>query len=74
MMDRMNKKERTAYKMEVAIWEITAAGCDVHYQNTGKILFMFNDSEIEYFPLKEWASGKTIRNCRGLKNLIKQLS
>ena len=37
------------------------------------ITFFWKGSVIQYFPYSGWASGKTIKDGRGLKKLLKQL-
>lgn len=40
---------------------------------TKSIRFRFRESVCFYWPYSGWASGKTIRDGRGLKNLLKQI-
>lgn len=47
---------------------------DVHYESECELRFMFNGSEIKFFPYSGWHTGKTIKDGRGLKNLLKQLA
>lgn len=42
--------------------------------NDSLIEFEFKGSIVKFFPFTGWASGKTIKDGRGIKNLIKQLS
>lgn len=37
------------------------------------IEFEYKGHSIKYFPYSGWATGKTIKDGRGLNNLIKQL-
>ncbi len=37
------------------------------------IEFEYKGHSIKYFPYSEWATGKTIKDGRGLMNLINQL-
>ncbi len=38
-----------------------------------RIEFDFNGSKIKFYPYSGWATGKTIKDGRGLENLLKQL-
>ena len=37
------------------------------------ITFIWKDSVVQYYPYTGWASGKTIKDGRGLRKLLKQL-
>lgn len=63
----MTKKEKA---MEV----ITNAGYKITFHDHDKISFWFKGNAVHYFFNREWASGKGIQDCRGLDNLIKQIS
>ena len=41
--------------------------------NAKMILFTWKGARVQYFPYTGWASGKTIKDGRGLKRLLKQL-
>ena len=38
-----------------------------------KVVFQFRGSTIQYFPYSGWATGKTIKDGRGLNNLLDQI-
>ena len=69
--DRQDRLEPK--RIDRAISEIEALGLDVDYKDEKCIKFLFKGSEIVYFPYSGWASGKTIKDGRGLRNLLKQL-
>lgn len=70
---KAKKKRISQDKGEIAILTLAEAGIDVHYHDYSMIKFMHKAREITYFPLKEWATGATIKDGRGFKNLIKQV-
>lgn len=75
-MSRLNKERQAALepnRMQYAIAEISALGYDVHHEDERKIKFMFKGSEITFYPYSGWASGKTINDGRGIKELLNQL-
>ena len=48
--------------------ELTILNC------TDKMIeFEYKGQPVKYFPYSGWATGKTIKDGRGLKNLIKQI-
>lgn len=53
--------------------KIELLGYDVSTQDDKSVIFMHNGSEVVYWAYSGWASGKTIKDGRGLKNLLEQL-
>lgn len=53
--------------------EITKLGFRIIKESNVAIQFVFKGSVITYFPYSGWASGKSIKDGRGLENLLNQL-
>ena len=65
-------KER--YRVEYAFNEITALGYTCRYDDGNKrITFDFKGHTVMFYPYKGWFSGKTVKDGRGLINLLKQI-
>lgn len=60
-------------RTEAAIKALHILGFKVQIISTTELSFTYKDSVIKYFPYSGWASGKTIKDGRGLKNLLSQL-
>jgi sporulation-control protein spo0M len=60
--------------MQYAVEQIEALGYEV-YQCVGKmcLYFEYKDQTVTFYPYKGWATGKSIKDGRGIKNLIKQI-
>lgn len=69
--ERQNKLE--PIRMQIAINEIQILGLKITNCTDKMIEFEYKKHIIKYFPYSGWATGKTIKDGRGLKNLIKQL-
>lgn len=69
--DRQNELEpkRLAYAKE----QITRLGFQITYQDEKEIRFEFQGETVKFFPYTGWATGKTIKDGRGLNNLLKQI-
>lgn len=67
------KKQLQKQRRELAESELNDAGMDIHYMDDTTIKFMYNDSEVIFYPFSGWATGKSINDGRGLQNLLKQL-
>lgn len=67
----------TERRMKYAVDQLLSLGLDLNIKSTnGKdnvILFLWRGSQISFWPYSGWATGKTIKDCRGIKNLIDQL-
>lgn len=69
--ERQNKLE--PIRMRIAINEIQKLGLQI-INCTDKIIeFEYKGQPVKYFPYSGWATGKTIKDGRGLMNLINQL-
>lgn len=60
-------------RIATAINSVEELGLQVKYKDSTKIMFDFRGACVTYFPYSGWATGKTIKDGRGLKNLIDQL-
>lgn len=69
--ERQNKLE--PIRMRTAINEIQRLGLTILNCTDKMIEFEDKGHSIKYFPYSGWATGKTIKDGRGLNNLIKQL-
>ena len=70
--DRQNKLEPK--RMQSAIKEIEKKGLVYSQESEKELLILYNGNWIKYFPYSGWASGKGIKDGRGLKKLLKQLN
>lgn len=61
-------------KLNEAIDKISSLGFKVEkVNNNTELHFNFKNKRIIYYPKKEWATGSSIIDCRGLGNLLKQI-
>jgi hypothetical protein len=67
------RKELQPRRMQYAINMIEKAGCTITFQDDKEIIFQYKDERINFFPYTGWATGKSIKDGRGINNLIKQL-
>ncbi len=72
-LDKERQNELQPKRMELAIDELTQLGFDVSQKGEGCISFMFKESEVLFYPYSGWHTGKSIKDGRGLNNLLKQL-
>lgn len=62
--------DRTKY----AIDQLTRLGYEVEQVNRRTLRFVYNGSPILLYPYTGWHTGKTIKDGRGIKLLLKQLT
>lgn len=65
-MDKFNK-------INEAINKISSLGYKIERINNSELHFLFQNKRVIYYPIKEWASGASITDCRGLGKLLKQI-
>ena len=68
-----SKEKINEERMEYAIHELAKKGYDVHFRDKKSIKFMIGSNECTFFPFTGWATGKGIKDGRGINNLLKQL-
>ena len=68
-IERQNKLE--PQRMDYAQAQIEKLGYKVDRVSDNQLRFEFNGSTINYYPYSGWASGATIKDGRGIKNLLK---
>ena len=76
MSNRLNKEreqELQPKRMEVARGKIEALGYEIFYSDATVLAFIFNGQSVKFFPYSGWHTGKSIKDGRGLQNLLKQL-
>lgn len=69
--ERQNKLE--PIRLRTAINEIQKLGITIINYTDKMIEFEYKGQPVKYFPYSGWATGKTIKDGRGLENLINQL-
>lgn len=72
-LDKEREKELQPKRMEYAINELTELGFDIVVTDDTKIKFLYNESWITLYPYSGWFTGKTVKDGRGIDNLLKQL-
>ena len=65
---KLVEKDRLKY----AILKITELGYDIEHTHN-EIIFTYKGNTISFFPYTGWASGKGIKDGRGLNKLLKQI-
>lgn len=72
-VDQDREKRLQPSRLQTAKDEITALGLPITFEDGTRLEFTFKGETIKYFPYSGWASGKGIKDGRGLRPLIKQL-
>lgn len=76
MSNRLNQSREEKLqpkRMEVAKSAICKLNLEIICEDDTKIIFNYSGYPITYYPYSGWATGKTIKDGRGLENLLKQL-
>lgn len=67
-------KELNEERYQHAKKKISALGILVFEVDNKTLTFQFNDHDVLFYPYTGWHTGKSIKDGRGLKNLLKQLT
>ena len=69
----MNNPKIQKERLEYAKMRIEELGYDIFFEIDYEIRFIFEDYPVYLFPYSGWHSGSTIKDGRGLENLLKQI-
>jgi hypothetical protein len=76
MSNRLNQqreKELQPKRMEFAKNKLTSMGFAVEQRGDTLLSFIYNGSEVLFYPYSGWHTGKSIKDGRGIDKLLKQL-
>ena len=69
-----SKKKIEAERKDFAMFQLDKLGIEFTYEDDSEIRFDWKGKQVKFFPFSGWHTGGSIRDGRGLKNLLKQLS
>lgn len=72
-LDQDREAKLQPVRMQTAIDEINNRNILIEYIDETQIWFNWKGEIVKFFPYSGWASGKSIKDGRGLDNLLKQL-
>lgn len=72
-LDTDKQKKLEPKRIQYAIEQIEKLGYQITFRNETTIKFKFKNSEVTLYPYSGWHSGKTIKDGRGIENLLKQI-
>lgn len=72
-IDQEREKKLQPLRIKVAVDALTELGIEIIQVDGTKVQFYWEESKVTLFPYSGWHSGKTIKDGRGLQNLLNQL-
>lgn len=73
-LDQEREAKLEPKRMQFAIDELTKLGYTPTYIDKKRIEFGYMDAKVTLFPYSGWFTGKTIKDGKGLENLLKQIT
>lgn len=73
-LDIERQNELEPFRVRYAKGKIQELGYEIVSETKTAINFEFKGSIVTFYPYSGWHSGKTIKDGRGINNLLKQLS
>lgn len=73
-LDKGRQEQLEPQRINFAVQQLQALGYDITHKDSTKVQFIHKGETVTLFPYSGWHSGKTIKDGRGLNNLLKQLS
>jgi len=77
MSNRLNQereKRLQPVRYDLAVKELTGRGFLVEILSEKHLRFLFKNQWVTYYPYSGWATGKSIKDGRGLNFLLNQLN
>lgn len=71
-LDQEREKEFQPKRMEYAIEQLSKI-VTIDFKDETRLEFFWRGERIKFFPYSGWATGQSIKDGRGLKNLLNQL-
>lgn len=72
-LDIDRQKELEPERMEYALKQLHSKGIMSITILDNSIEFLFNGEKVKFFPYSGWHTGKSIKDGRGIQNLLKQI-
>lgn len=72
-LNRIRQNKLEPLRMEYAKKQIESKGYKVRTFDDNLLCFDFKDHTVKFYPYSGWATGHTIKDGRGLKNLLNQI-
>lgn len=72
-IDIDRQKELEPKRMAYALKALKAKGIEVTQVNDSKLEFEYDGATVSFWPYSGWHSGKSIKEGRGIENLLNQL-
>ncbi len=72
-LDKEREERLQPQRMEVAKQAIQNLGYTLIHVDETKVAFIYKGSAVHYYPYSGWATGKHIKDGRGLEHLLNQI-
>lgn len=72
-LDKDRQQKLEPIRMEFARKQITDLGYEILVEDETSLLFMFKKHTVKFFPYSGWATGRKIKDGRGLAALLEQI-
>jgi hypothetical protein len=72
-LDKDREAQLQPQRIATAKLAIQNLGISIISEDDTSIEFMYKGGRVRYFPYSGWHSGSTIKDGRGLQNLLKQI-
>lgn len=72
-LDKLRQEKLEPERISTAIRKLTELGKEIIYRDSTKIMFDHIGHQVTFYPYSGWHSGKSIKDGRGLENLLKQI-
>ncbi len=72
-LDKDRQKRLEPQRLNKAVTEITNLGYSIVDKSGTMVSFLFKNEIVIFYVYSGWATGKSIKDGRGLENLLKQI-
>jgi len=72
-LDKERQERLEPVRIQRAVNALKKLGLEPTEVTSTHVAFLYKGQRVTYFAYSGWATGRTITDCRGLSNLLKQL-
>lgn len=72
-LDKETEAELQPKRMSVAKLALQNLGYKIIFEDETQLHFMYGNFLVRFYPYSGWHTGKSIRDGRGLENLLRQI-
>ena len=72
-LDQKRERKLQPERIKYAVEQIESLGFEILFLNETEVQFLYKNERVNFFAYSGWHTGKSIKDGRGIKNLLNQI-